>query len=380
MTLTGMSIPYGYLIGLAFLTIPALPVPRLGERVGTVVFLLCMAINELPFLAIGLLAASTALAFSEGDLTSPVTIAAAVITTACVASTTWKSVRAQRILQDAMGAITVTRRVSYTRILLHPFPFRPRSVERTANIAYGPAGKRNLMDAYRHRSHPTGAPVLIHFHGGYYAMGRKNTQSRPMLHHLASRGWLCISANYRLRPEAGFEDHLIDAKRVIAWVREHGHEWGADPERIVLTGSSAGAHMSTMAGFTQGRSEYQPGFEEVDTSVSAVVGIGGYYGPYFGRGDDTDPFAQARADAPPIMIVHGDRDSLVHISIARAFAKRLREASCRTVYAELPGAHHGFDVFHSPRFDAVVGAVEAFAAHAWAQDGQIGTERPQASG
>ena len=362
-----MSIPFGYLIGLAVLAIPAVPVPRLREGAGTVVFLLCMVVNELPFLAIAGFAASTALAYSEGDLTSPLTVGAAVVAAACIGLITWKGIRTQRVLRDALGDITVTRRVSYLRLLLHPFPFRPRSVERTANIAYGTAGKRNLMDVYRHRSHPTGAPVLIHFHGGYYAMGRKNTQSRPMLHHLASRGWVCISANYRLRPEAGFEDHLIDAKRVIAWVREHGHEWGADPDRIVLTGSSAGAHMSTMAGFTQGRSEYQPGFEEVDTSVSAVVGLGGYYGPYFGRGDDTDPFAQAHADAPPVMIVHGDHDSLVHISIARAFAKRLREVSCRTVYAELPGAHHGFDVFHSPRFDAVVDSVEAFATRAWSQ-------------
>ncbi|THV29030.1 alpha/beta hydrolase [Glycomyces paridis] len=371
-----MSIPYGYLVGLAFLAFPALPVPRLRERPGTLVFLLAMTVNELPFLAIALFTASTGLALAEGDLASPVAIAAAVVGAACIALTTVRSTRTERALQAALGSIAVTKRVSYASILLRPFGFRPGSVERTANVPYGPAGKRNLMDVYRHRSHPTGSPVLIHFHGGYYAMGRKNTQSRPMLHRLASQGWLCISANYRLRPDAVFEDHIVDAKRVVAWVREHAAEWGADPDRIVLTGSSAGAHMSTVAAFTQDRPEYQPGFEDADTSVSAVVGLGGFYGPYFGRGADTDPFALARPDAPPVLVVHGDHDSLVHVSVARAFGKRLREVSDRNVYAELPGAHHGFDLFHSPRFEAVVNAVEAFTAHAWSAGAPVGPEEP----
>jgi acetyl esterase/lipase len=58
---------------------------------------------------------------------------------------------------------------------------------------------------------------------------------------------VCISANYRLRPAASFPDHLIDLKKVIAWVREHGDEYGADPEAVFVAGSSAGGHMAAMA-------------------------------------------------------------------------------------------------------------------------------------
>lgn len=360
-----MSLPYGYLVGVIVLAIPLLRFRRLPMALGSTVFLAGVAISELHFLAVAAFAASTGLAFAEGDLTSPVAIAAAVLGAACVALTAWRGMRALPVLQRAMGTTPVSRRLPWSRILLRPFALRPRSVERIANLPYGPHGKRNLLDVYRHRSAPGGAPVLIHFHGGHYKIGHKNSQSLPMLHRLAEQGWMCVSANYRFRPEASFEDHLVDVKRVVAWIRTRGRDFGADPDRIVLSGSSAGAHMSTLAAFTPGDPSYQPGFEDVDTSVSAVVVLGGYYRAYFDR-PDTEPTAFARPDAPPFLVVHGDHDSVVPADDARHFTERLRQISTQpVVYAELPGAHHGFDLFHSPRFEAVVNAVEAFTARAF---------------
>lgn len=62
-------------------------------------------------------------------------------------------------------------------------------------------------------------------------------------------------------------------------------------------------------------------------------------------------------------MAHGDRDTLVSVESARVFAERLRNTSSNpVVYAELPGAHHSFDLFHSIRFETVVDAIEAFAA------------------
>jgi acetyl esterase/lipase len=81
---------------------------------------------------------------------------------------------------------------------------------------------------------------FLWLHGGGYNGGRKNSQSLPLLYRLASQGWVCVSANYRLRPAARHPDHLIDLKRVIAWVHEHGHEYGADPATLFVSGSSAG--------------------------------------------------------------------------------------------------------------------------------------------
>jgi acetyl esterase/lipase len=360
-----MNLPYGYLAGLLFLAFPALRFPRPPMWLGLPVFFACVGINELPVLAVAAFAASTGLAFAEGDLSSPAAIAAAALTAACMALTTRRSLRALPVLQAAMGPTPVSRRLPWPRIILMPFALRPRSVERIADLAYGPHGRRNLLDLYRHRSAPADAPVLVHFHGGSYSSGGKNRHSLPLLHRLAGRGWVCISATYRLRPEATFEDHLIDAKRVIAWVRAHGREFGADPDRIVLSGSSAGAHMSAMAALTHDDPRFQPGFEDVDTSVSAVVGLNGWWDRYFGGAPGTSPADRARADAPPFLIVHGDHDTIAPAAEARRCAEALREVSTQpVVYAELPGAQHGFDLFHSPRFEAVVNAVEAFSAPA----------------
>jgi acetyl esterase/lipase len=360
-----MNLPWGYLIGLLVLAIPAFRLPRMPIALGTSFFFAGLLVLELPFLASAAFSASTALAISQGDLDSPVTISAAVLAGACLTFTTWRGLRARSILSHAMGDLPFPHRLPWARILLLPFAIRPRSIERIANLSYGPHGRRNLLDLYRHRTAPAGAPVLIHFHGGYYTTGHKDSQSLPLLHRLAARGWVTISANYRLRPEAGFEDHLHDAKRVIAWVRTHGRAYGIDPGRIVLSGSSAGAHMSALAALTPGHPRFQQGFADVDTSVSAVVGLGGYYGSYFDGDPDSDPLAHAHAGAPPFLIVHGGNDTVVPAAGAREFAERLRAVSAQPVaYAELPGAQHGFDLFHSPRFEAVVNAVEAFAAHA----------------
>ena len=195
-------------------------------------------------------------------------------------------------------------------------------------------------------------------------MGKKNREALPLLYRLASQGWVCVSANYRLRPAAKFPDHLIDVKKVIAWVREHGYEYGADPAVVFVAGSSSGGQLAALAALTPNDPAYQPGFEHADTSVSAAICLHGYYG-YPGTKDrsPSSPLAYDGTDAPPFFVAHGDRDSLLPAAMARLFVEGLRATSSNPViYAELPGAQHGFDRFHSLRFDTVVEAIEAFTA------------------
>ncbi|PHG25096.1 hypothetical protein COI43_28495 [Bacillus pseudomycoides] len=75
-----------------------------------------------------------------------------------------------------------------TTALLGPFLKRRYDVEQIANISYGNAGVRNLLDVYRHRSHPTGCPTLVHLHGGGYVSRRKNSQSLPLIYQFAGQG------------------------------------------------------------------------------------------------------------------------------------------------------------------------------------------------
>ena len=268
-----------------------------------------------------------------------------------------------------------------------PLAFRHPDVERVVDVRYSEEHPRHRLDVYRRKDAPTGCPTLLQVHGGAWVIGDKREQGRPLMLQLAARGWVCFAPNYRLSPRATFPDHLIDVKRALAWVREHGQEYGADPGFVVLTGGSAGGHLVALAALTPNDPAYQPGFEHVDTAVQGCVP---YYGVYDLAGEtgtraarfrakrllqgivlktrdrqafvQASPLAHVRADAPPFFVIHGRNDTLVPVQEARLFVQRLRAVSDAPVaYLELPGTQHAFDVFPSIRSAHVVRAVERFA-------------------
>ncbi|HEX9235056.1 MAG TPA: alpha/beta hydrolase [Actinomycetota bacterium] len=274
------------------------------------------------------------------------------------------------------------------RQLVVPFIQRHPDVERIRNIRFSDAARRLKLDVYRPRSRPEGCPVLIQIHGSGWTVSNKDQQGKPIMLHLASRGWVCVAPNYRLSPRATWPDHLIDVKSVVAWVREHGAEYGADPNFIVVTGGSAGGHLAAMLAVTPNNPRYQPGFEHADTRVQAAVPVYGLYdftdhstalarqvSRFFAiavakarpsqAGEilrEASPITHVTPDDPPFFVLHGQHDSLAPVTGARAFVKRLREVTQKPVaYAELPGTQHAFDVFPSIRTAHVVRAVERFA-------------------
>lgn len=373
----------GYVLSVAVValgTLFALVSPQRPRPLAALSFRLGVALNEVPILGVCWLLAWTLLAFAQGDIRTPGgwgAVGLATLAAVGLVVIAWRGVRAapavERAFAEGLGpdwraAVEAEpigrlsgRRLA--RIVLKPVFRRRRDVERVANLSYGDAGRRNLLDVYRHRSRPAGGPVLIHLHGGRYRRGRKNTQSLPLIYRLAGQGWVCVSANYRLQPTARHPDHLVDLKKVIAWVRDHGAEHGADPAKLFVSGSSSGGHVAALAALTQNDPAFQPGFEDADTSVTAAICLNAYFGPYEGQDASTSPLTHVRADAPPFLIAHGDHDSVVPVANARHFADTLRATSTSpVVHAELPGAQHAFDLFHSFRFETVVDAVESFAA------------------
>jgi acetyl esterase/lipase len=273
--------------------------------------------------------------------------------------------------------------------LLVPFLRRDPGVRVVRDLRYAPeAGRRHLLDVYAPAAGARGAPVLLQIHGGGWVIGHKREQALPLMLHLAARGWVCVAANYRLSPKATFPEHLVDCKQALAWVRAHVAEYGGDPDFVVVTGGSAGGHLSALLALTPNDPEYQPGFEEVDTRVQACVPFYGVYDltgelghPHFEGferfwarmilkrrfADDPDgyrrasPLARIGPHAPPFFVVHGTHDTLVPVDEARGFVHRLREVSREPVaYAELPGAQHAFEVFHSMRTRHVIHGVARF--------------------
>lgn len=287
---------------------------------------------------------------------------------------------------------------------LRPVPRLPDGVEWRSGIPYGPH-PRQLLDVIARRTTAGRPPVLLQIHGGSWVRGRRDRQARPLMFALAGQGWVCVSAGYRVSPEVTFPDHLVDVKRALAWIRREGPGLGWDTDFVAVTGGSAGGHLAALLALTPGDAEYQPGFEEVDTSVSACIPIYGIFDllrrdgrtplwPFLERAvmrvaPGEAPLAWRRAApqhriapaAPPFMVIHGSHDSLVRVGTSRRFVAALRETSrSPVVYAEIPGATHGLEYFSSLRSAAVVEGVSRFLAYvrstAASGDGAAVGDRP----
>ncbi|HEX2894491.1 MAG TPA: alpha/beta hydrolase [Marmoricola sp.] len=274
------------------------------------------------------------------------------------------------------------------RDLLRPFSLMRPDVERIADINYRDGGSRARLDIYRRRDVDLrNAPVLIQVHGGGWTIGDKGQQGLILMNRMAARGWVCVAMNYRLAPKHPFPAQIEDVKRAIAWTREHIASYGGDPSYLVITGGSAGGHLASLAALTPSVKEYQPGFEDADTTVSACVPFYGVYdlggvtgdkaaidmrdkflAPRVFRKDPqqhleefelASPITHVAPDAPDFFVIHGSHDGLVSVRQARAFVEKLRAVSTGvTTYLELPGTQHAFEVFSSIRSQQVIRAVE----------------------
>lgn len=282
-------------------------------------------------------------------------------------------------------------------LLSNPWRVRMEGVERIGELSYGDAGERNLLDLYRPRR-DSGAkllPVLLWIHGGAWIVGNKTQQGLPLLYRMASRGWITVSINYRLGPANRFPDPLVDVKRAIAWLRECGAQYGADPRFIIACGGSAGGHLAALAALTPNRAQYQPGFEAADTALAAAIPLYGRfdfvdrskalpdnvlmrflannvmpcrYEENRGIWDEASPVAIVGPQAPPMFVAHGSHDCLIPMAEAEAFVAALRRVSNEpVVFARLFGAQHAWDLLNTPWTEHTVNAVHGFAEYVYAR-------------
>jgi acetyl esterase/lipase len=315
-------------------------------------------------------------------------------------ATGWAAQRADRILTAALADSFGPK---YREKARHPISEDPARARRgglfeatghrrryaaqTSDIAYGPA-RDHLLDIWRHPAMKAGdrAPVLVQIPGGAWVVNGKRPQAYPLMGRMAELGWICVSIDYSKSPRSAWPAHIIDVKRALAWVRDNIADYGGDPDFIAVTGGSAGGHLASLAALTANDERLQPGFEDADTTVQAAA-------PFYGVYDLTDankmhemmlpfleqfvmkaryadrpelfesasPISHVHRAAPPFFVLHGESDSVIPSVQAQAFCTSLREAGAPTVcYAELPNAHHAFDIFATVRSRLAADAVADF--------------------
>ena len=228
----------------------------------------------------------------------------------------------------------------------------------TIEHAYGNDPKQRL-DLARPAGVPR-APVLLFVHGGGWSIGDKAHAAGGKARWANAKGWAFASANYRLVPQATVESQAADVASAIAWLRANAAREGLDPDRIVLMGHSAGAHLVALVG-TDPRYLKAAGVPlaavkgvvlldgagyDVPTQASAEMNI---VKPMYEAAFGTDPRRQAalsptrHAAAPNaarwlILPVERRRDSQAQ---SKGLAAALNRAGASATVVAIPGESHG---------------------------------------
>ena len=186
--------------------------------------------------------------------------------------------------------------------------------------------------------HAHGAPILVMVHGGAWMIGDKaNTGSvENKLKHWLTRGWIVVSVNYRMLPDAMAYEQAQDLAEAVRWAQGHAEGWGGDPGKIILMGHSAGAHLVALVSSRPdmvGRS--WAGTVVLDSAAMQVSAtMAGRHPGFYDRAFGADPVYWAKASpmdqwtprAMPMMLVCSTRRPDDPCDDARRFQAKARAA------------------------------------------------------
>ena len=209
-------------------------------------------------------------------------------------------------------------------------------------------------------------PVVAWIHGGAWQWGSNKLQdgpvpSRQIRERLLENGIAFAAVDYRLAAEAAWPAPLHDVKAAIRWLRHYAPRLGLDPDRIAVWGESAGGHLAALVATTSGhRWDGALGVGEGSSDVIACVD---WYGPAdlveligsaarepvlallgqdVGAAADASPIAHADRDSAPLLLIHGDADSIVPVEQSLRFAEAYRSCEADVELHVVPGAGHAF--------------------------------------
>jgi acetyl esterase/lipase len=245
-------------------------------------------------------------------------------------------------------------------------------------IAYGPE-PRHRLDVYRPgNGTPPKGPVVLFLYGGGWRQGDR-AMYRFIGAGLASRGFTTVVPDYRLFPDVQFPAFVEDAARAYGWVADHLKSANGRPRDIIVMGHSAGAHIGALMTLDK---RY---LAAIDSSLRQPAGFIGISGPYafdpttwhttkniFAEApsaDDARPAAFARADAPPMLVMHGLDDTVVKLWNMQTLTKELRAKGARITPIELADIGHIEPIltmawplrWRAPVFDETLSFVNAIA-------------------
>ena len=211
-----------------------------------------------------------------------------------------------------------------------------------------------------------------------------------LIQEFAKRGYVAVTVEYRLTPKYPFPAAIYDVKAAVRWLRANAAKYHIDPERVGVTGGSAGGHLAQFLGVTGDVAEFEgreanEGNYNQSSRVSCVVN---YYGPSdftksYGKSVDAaevlpmflggnleqarqkhivaSPLYWVTPHAAPTLCVHGTKDNYVAYEQAGWLVDKLKAAGVEAELLTLEGAGHGFSGEYAQKADAAMFAF--FDAH-----------------
>lgn len=222
------------------------------------------------------------------------------------------------------------------------------NVSRVHEERFGEDPQEQLI-VYREENADARLPIVIFFHGGAWAHGSPQDYGF-IARNIAPEGYIVVLGGYRLNEQGRYPAMLQDTASVIGWARENIASHGGDPNSIFLSGHSAGAYNVAQVALDG------QWLEEAGVPREAIRGVVGLAGPYdfypfdtdrsraafesVGAAEDSQPVNHAAASAPPMLLVHGEDDTVVRIRNSIALEKALRAVGAQVETLYLPGKTH----------------------------------------
>lgn len=243
----------------------------------------------------------------------------------------------------------------------------PDNVTFERDITYAEAGgARMQLNIARPKNASGPLPAVLCVHGGGFRAGSREGYNKLCLT-LAQRGFVAATISYRLAPIHQFPAAVHDTKAAVRWLRANAAKYGINPDRIGVTGGSAGGHLAQFLGVTAGVKDFEGvdnlGFSSAVTCVVNVYGPSDFtksYGksvdahvvlPMWLGGDvetarakhiQSSPLNWVSPNAAPTLIIHGTEDKYVAYEQAIWMRDRLTACGVPVELLTLEGAGHGF--------------------------------------
>jgi acetyl esterase/lipase len=244
---------------------------------------------------------------------------------------------------------------------------RKPEVRVETDLTFGKGGDKELkLDLAMPKEGEGPFPAVLCIHGGAWRAGSRQDLAK-IAEMTAARGYVAVTVDYRLAPDARFPAQIEDCKAAVRWLRAEAKKYKIDPDRIGVVGFSAGAHLACLLGATSKEDglEGAGGNAEQSSKVQAVVS---YFGPtdFTTRTWDDElernllvpfvgasfaekpelyrkvsPIVYVRKDAPPFLFFHGTEDKLVAVRQSEVMVEKLKAVNVPAELIKFEGEGHG---------------------------------------